>query len=228
MTLCHFDDANLIGLLTKAHYRTFFGDCSQKTIANTHLGDYHWYHVFVLMPTSDNPSFLTQAPKVVVCLGLSKHNRPNNHLEISYFIKKTPLIDLTINHKSFKQADFLWQENCLECFVEYDGADGYFEANVALDGRYNIYHFDSYRTPNVMPPRQAKPDDVLMGHFAHENDVIDGFYSRHIRLTSGNAIPTRLNPAVILYPDGKQPIFYATKHANPPDFHDKRYWQHLE
>lgn len=216
-------DTVLTKFLSKVHQQVFFG--TQKHPISIHqMGNYRWYHVFELTPVSDDLLVLLHAPSIVVCIGLLLDHTLKNPLQISYFIKKTPLIDLTINNDNFKQDDFLWQENCLECFVEYNRANDYFEINVALDGRHNVYHFDNYRTPNVMPPRQAKLGDVLVDNLAHASDVVDGFYSRHINLLGNKAaLPTRLNPTAILYVDG-QGIFYANTHANPPDFHDKRHW----
>lgn len=221
-----YDNDSLVQFLTKTHQRAFFTKASQELPINTHqAGNYRWYRVFKLTPTSDDLPNFAQTPKVIVCVGLSDHIFLKNRLEVSYFIEKTPLIDLTVENHHYNQADFLWQENCLEFFIEYNGTTDYFEINVALDNRYNAYHFDDYRMPDIMPPRQASPDDILI---ASNNiyDIADGFYSRHIYLASNNGmLPTRLNPTVILYPNGKQPIFYAVKHANPPDFHNKQCWQ---
>lgn len=36
----------------------------------------------------------------------------------------------------------------------------------------------------------------------------------------------KINPTAILYRDGA-PIFYAAQHADPPDFHDKTFWQDI-
>lgn len=221
------DDSVLTKHLSTIHQHIFLDDRCQTLATETYpSGSYHWYQTYWLTPISDDSSIVTQAPKVLVCLGLFGYDYSKSFLDISYFVEKTPLIDLTIHCNHFKQADFLWQENCLECFVEYDGADGYFEFNMALDGRHNLYHFDHYRTPNTMPPRQANPNDVLT-NISQVQDVADGFYSRHAVLTNThNTLPTRLNPTIILYPDGGQPIFYAKNHANPPDFHHKQYWQY--
>ena len=220
-----YHDSPLIDLITKAHRQVFFTQTTQELFGDAcQVSNDYWCQVFKLTPAGQNPSVLIQAPKVMVCIGLKFDPLlPKNCLEISYFIEKTPLIDFAANN-NFTQADFLWQENCLECFVQYGKTDAYFEVNVAPDGRYNIYHFDNYRTPNIMPPRQAKPDDILINN-NNCHDIISAFYTRHIRLISHD-LPIRLNPTVILYAADK-PIFYATCHAKVPDFHDKQFWQDL-
>lgn len=200
-------------LFGQAHWQIF--GLVNKTLRQN---DHRWCRLFWLVPASDSPLLPLQAPKVGVYVELLF----DNNLHISYFIQKTPLVDLAVDGLILSQADFLWQENCLEFFVGYDGAGDYFELNIAPDGRYNIYHFDDYRTPNVMPPRPAKPSNISV-YISDDYDILDGFYTRHISLI-GNKTPSHLNPTVILYADGT-PIFYAPQHANPPDFHNRHHWQ---
>lgn len=54
------------------------------------------------------------------------------------------------------RQDYLWQADCFECFIAKDSqADSpYLEVNLATNGEFNLYYFDSYRTPNVLPPRR--------------------------------------------------------------------------
>ena len=54
------------------------------------------------------------------------------------------------------RQDYLWQADCFECFIAKDSqADSpYLEVNLATNGEFNIYYFDSYRTPNALPPRR--------------------------------------------------------------------------
>lgn len=168
-------------------------------------------------------------PKVVVCISqLTPTTNHPNWTKLSYFIEKSPHINLTVPFDNFTRADYLWQENCLECFLQYDGADAYFEVNMALDGRHNAYRFESYRTPQVMPPNQAKRSDLFVAPYRQSYDGLAGFCVRHFVLMGNkHARPTCINPTAILYHDGT-PIFYAVCHANPPDFHDKKYWQKFD
>lgn len=54
------------------------------------------------------------------------------------------------------RQDYLWQADCFECFIAKDSeADSpYLEVNLATNGEFNLYYFDSYRTPNALPPRR--------------------------------------------------------------------------
>ncbi len=181
-----------------------------------------WQQVFYLMPFSD---VAVTARKIVVYADFLSYTNDKNHLILSYFIEKIPdnHLDTITKHR---RADFLWQENCLECFIEYNEQDAYFESNVALDGRYNLYHFDNYRTPNSLPPRWADSNDIDIW-LIKNSTIVDDFYAYHVCLDSHKtAIITKLNPTVILY-QNKVPVFYANCHANPPDFHNKAYWQTL-
>lgn len=54
------------------------------------------------------------------------------------------------------RQDYLWQADCFECFIAKDSeADSqYLEVNLATNGEFNLYYFDSYRAPNALPPRR--------------------------------------------------------------------------
>lgn len=47
--------------------------------------------------------------------------------------------------------DYLWQHTCLECFIGGKSSE-YIEINANPQGPFALYHFDDYRTPDIMPP----------------------------------------------------------------------------
>lgn len=59
------------------------------------------------------------------------------------------------------QQDFLWEKHCYELFLAFDNQPNspYLEINFAPTGEFNLYHFDSYRTPAQMPPRRLQVND---------------------------------------------------------------------
>lgn len=189
--------------------------------------DLHCFGACYELSASTSP---ITAPKVVVCVSqITPTTNCPNWTQLSFFIEKLPSfsLDVDVPFVNFAQADYLWQDNCLECFLEYDGADAYFEVNMALDGRHNAYRFDGYRTPKVMPPRRAKQSDLFVAPYRLSYDDLAGFYVRHLVLMGNkHARPTRIHPTAILYHNG-EPIFYAVNHASPPDFHNKDFWQTL-
>lgn len=54
------------------------------------------------------------------------------------------------------QQDFLWETHCYELFLAFsDKKDSpYLEVNFSPNGAFNLYQFDSYRTPSQLPPRR--------------------------------------------------------------------------
>lgn len=177
--------------------------------------------VHTLTPTFDALAqhTITQIaiPKVSVICSVIK-----NCLQLSFIIQKTPWLTLPPFVPShLKHTDFLWQDNCLECFVEFNHHQSYSEINFSPNGNYAIYHFDDYRTPNCMPPKQGEgtifvPD----GNFDDAKHWV-----RHLAIQFSHfQTLSKLHPTAILYYDGT-PIYYAITHATPPDFHHKAYWQ---
>jgi hypothetical protein len=63
------------------------------------------------------------------------------------------------------RQDYLWQADCFECFIAKDSqADSpYLEVNLATNGEFNLYYFDSYRTPNALPPRRLPTTALTYG-----------------------------------------------------------------
>lgn len=74
-----------------------------------------------------------------------------------------------------------------------------------------------------MPPKQA--DGAVT---AHTNTDTKTHHIYHLSVALGTMSDVqKINPCVILYKN-KTPIFYAQNHANPPDFHNQDFWQHIQ
>ncbi|TWV81289.1 hypothetical protein [Moraxella sp. VT-16-12] len=146
-------------------------------------------------------------------------------LQLSYFIDgkcatKNPHRSSTT---ALIQADFLWEKTCFECFFDLKGMDkSYFELNFCPTGKYNLYQFDDYRTPNTLPPKRAT-GMVFLADNTH--DDLQASYHLGIKLDNIHTLtPNKIHPTAIIY-HKDMPYFYATEHSTPPDFHDKRIWQ---
>lgn len=142
-------------------------------------------------------------------------------LQLSYFIDNK-LKDKfnVVSDTVLTQADFLWEKTCLECFFDVGQAD-YFELNFCPIGAYNLYHFDEYRTPNTLPPKRA---DGMVFLVQCNNKLPYLSYHLGVKLDNIHTLtPNKINPTAIVY-DSSTPYFYATKHKNPPDFHNKSVW----
>ena len=49
----------------------------------------------------------------------------------------------------------------------------------------------------------------------------------HLKYAINNTIIEQIHPCVILWLD-KTPLYFATSHASPPDFHNHQYWSRFE
>lgn len=167
-------------------------------------------------------------------------------VQVSFVVEKTyhtkdvfAVADLGESAKrlSMRRADFLWQQDCFECFIGHMDESAYLEINANTAGEFNCYQFDDYRTPDVMPPVANHAYDVQS--FVHQDEVAFcfGFEVANFQVVNFKATKTTpsidvarlmINPTVILYPviDGQAvPIYYAHQHAVPPDFHQQAVWQ---
>lgn len=135
-------------------------------------------------------------------------------------------------------SDYLWQDNCLECFIGHDQQKQYVEINASPGGDYAVYHFDDYRKPSTMPPRplltQQQPNPDIMTPATiqwHDHDMSLNFMGLYERIFSFNIdqLPTSyqhfnlINLCVILYCH-HIPLYFAVQHDDPPDFHQKDLW----
>lgn len=173
---------------------------------------------FWLTPTIDD------APKICVAFGVQA-----NALQLSFCIQQCDwLTPFRYKGNGMVRQDFLWENNCLECFFELQNnpnQNGYFEMNFSLNGAFNLYQFENYRTPNHLPPVWAKGNVLsTITDISNLYSEYDKIYHLTITLDGVNNLNIgKINPTAILYQNG-EPIYYAIKHANPPDFHNKAYW----
>lgn len=185
-------------------------------------------------------SILTPTPANADCPLIQANTTLQSHrLTLNFQIHhKSPYDWAVFDDKNIKHTDFLWEQDCFECFVQIDNK-AYFEINASPTGAFALYHFDDYRTPNTMPPRATKelsfewqniqlnqPTHFLGSGNTPENATF--FQSEFCYLVNLPNLLTvyKINPTAILYQNG-EPIYYASKHASPPDFHNKAYWQSL-
>ena len=126
----------------------------------------------------------------------------------------------------------------------------YIEINASPEGQYALYEFDSYRSPTTLPPRPLMYAD---GQTHAAIDWIDSnnpkllidylisthkpyHYQRSFRMPldsltslnrksdySNDALIKYIHPCVILS-FGATILYFAPKHASPPDFHNSQYW----
>lgn len=169
----------------------------------------------------------SDCPQVVVHAALQ-----GNRLSLSYHIRtKSPYDWAVFNPHNCRHQDFLWENDCLECFISID-EHAYFEVNASPNGAFALYRFDDYRTPKQLPPPATQAptftwqaltiNQPITNSSPNDAHAFQSQFHCVIHLPD-TCTPVKLNPTVILHPDG-EPIFYAHTHATPPDFHDKAFW----
>lgn len=173
--------------------------------------------------------------------------------------------------ESVLRQDYLWQYTCYECFVSLSDMQNtpYLEINLATNGEFNSYLFDSYREPDQMPPRrvpssqltfgkdlnffnqpagcnlvfwQSAPPNLLklvrqlVSTYPTSQTSDDDNCSRVGICLRQSALfgllstePTKsakfaINPCMVLQTGDNLYSYAAVNQANPPDFHDKKYW----
>ena len=170
-----------------------------------------------------------------------EHEAEHAVLELTYEIKlPMPALAEQLCWPSWDKElvgfeDYLWQRTCLECFITND-IKSYVEINVSPDGRYAIYHFENYRHPSTLPPQPlfiSNSDTKAQIQWTDANAIENKglTYSRHFSIPlfqlpyhfsvlDNHAL---IHPCVILYFD-EVALYFAANHANPADFHQRRYW----
>ncbi len=105
----------------------------------------------------------------------------------------------------------LWQQTCFEAFIKSETSD-YFEINLSTKGAWNVYRFDSYRSPQ--PPQEFPGAELLECSFTpgklEARFLIPGANLKNV--TAGLT-------AVMLLASGRT-TYWSTRHAEgKPDFH---------
>lgn len=127
-------------------------------------------------------------------------------------LRHGPTSDQSVYEKdNLVRADDLWRDTCFELFWSELDHEDYFECNIQANGQWNIYHFDSYRSPQV--PRETSEYQVV--RIVSEEGRVECTIEREAPL------PRRLEcglSAVIMTDSGE--LFYALTHKGTvPDFH---------
>jgi len=209
------------------------------------------YELDTIADTLQTTHAALNAIRVMVTITLS--NVPAKALSFDYHITVddetlAACLDWSDWHaEHVRFTDYLWQETCLECFIAPKNSATYIEVNVSPDGRYALYQFSDYRTPNHLPPpalyhKQYKKaarihwplPSTNIGTAAKATSEQDTQgYGRcfsiplsELRAIDPNFHPAYLHPCVILKLADTH-LYFAPAHPSPPDFHNKDYWTAL-
>lgn len=119
-----------------------------------------------------------------------------------------------------QRQDYLWEQTCFEVFMQVQGTTAYHEINVSTTGEWNVYQFDSYRTPNDMPPRHAELP-LLQGLTYTATGVV---LEIDLDVYPAQTV-LQLGLCSVLLLQADQPSFWALQHtALQADFHHAPDW----
>ncbi len=164
-----------------------------------------------LFPFSQNTSKIT--------LSGSVERVDNTSLKVSFLISdpRGALIHgpqgeyIKYDEERLMRKHELWKDTCFEFFFSIPQRDTYYECNLNTKGEWNMYCFDSYRTPQ--PPTETEAFRVVS--IACKEGEITAV------IGSQDELPSVLDcalTAVIVTTSGES--YYAIAHkGEKPDFH---------
>ena len=115
----------------------------------------------------------------------------------------------------------LWKNTCFEAFWKAPNNEEYYELNANLKGEWNIYRFESYRTPQ--PPQEAKTFrvDSIISQSGNLQIGIQGDWQKVSDLS--------WNLTAIVCAQKGPTSHWAWKHAkDKPDFHSQDCFQFID
>jgi len=135
-----------------------------------------------------------------------------NTLRLRYSLAITP--DLVWpEFSTLERKDQLWRSTCLELFLASPDDPSYLEINLSPSGAWNSYSFTGYREGMKTAP------DIKLDEFEVDRPgVISASFL--IGRLSG---PVLFGPATILADKNGRLRYFAIKHGETPDFHNRKH-----
>ena len=135
-----------------------------------------------------------------------------NNLRLQYSTAITRGLDWP-ELSSLERKDNLWRSTCLELFLSSPDDSSYLEINLSPSGAWNSYSFSGYREGMKTAP------DIELDEFRVDRPgVISASFL--IGRLSG---PVLFGPATILADKNGRLRYFATKHGETPDFHNREH-----
>ena len=113
-------------------------------------------------------------------------------------------------------------------------ADGHTQASIEwthkLKPQSTSAHTHLLREPDTLllkPEPELKPELRPKSHELSFNVPLTHLSDSHLKYTINNIIIEQIHPCVILWLD-KTPLYFATSHVSPPDFHNRQYWSRFK
>lgn len=123
------------------------------------------------------------------------------------------------------RRDGLWEHTCFELFLAVEGAEPYWEMNLAPNGDWNLYRLAGYRRGlQPVPDRDALPFGVRVGPMALELMVTLRLPQELTELCHEH--PMRLGVTAVIERRSGELSYWALAHGQAEaDFHQRKDFQ---
>jgi hypothetical protein len=160
----------------------------------------------------------TQTSKISI---FSEAFKDGNDLLINFIIEDKNKTILTDEYNKAPTRKYeLWKTTCFEAFFGIEGSSGYWELNFSVSGNWNIFYFDSYRTPG-QPKEEAKVTKISV-HTTYEDFMWRVEVKVPIQSLGLQTKKLEVGLASVIEYKNKEKSYFALKHGvEKPDFHQR-------
>ncbi len=113
----------------------------------------------------------------------------------------------------------LWRHSCFELFFAVKGEPAYWEVNLSLNGCWNVYRFEGYRTGMKEEGGVSQP----YCHVVEDSDLLSLTCSLDLHGIIGDSAELEVGLSSVLEATDGSISYWAIAHPGAaPDFHDRR------
>lgn len=164
--------------------------------------------------------FATEARELGLSLG-GRLERQGDQLRIDYQLDGDldSVVMPAAAPEGPKRCNELWEHTCFELFLAAEGAEPYWEVNLAPNGHWNLYRLEGYRQGlQPVPDREALPFTVR--HGAGELELALELRLPQELAMACRARPLQLGVTSVIEQQGGALSYWALAHSGlEADFH---------
>ncbi len=145
---------------------------------------------------------------------------PDKILTVKYMLRGDVDGLILADHTTPEREDELWEQTCLELFLQADGSDAYYEWNFSPSSAWALYGFDTYRGERVLPEIANLPRTRTH----HESDIYTLLADIDLKELPGIAEAQQINMGLsaVLEEASGHKSYWALAHADDkPNFHNR-------
>lgn len=164
--------------------------------------------------------FALEARELGLSLG-GRLVRQGNHLRLDYQLSGdlNSVVMSAAAPGGPKRRDGLWEHTCFELFLAAEGAEPYWEVNLAPNGDWNLYRLEGYRQ-GLQPVRDREALPFMVRHGAGEMELtLELLLPRELAMACRTR-PLQLGVTAVIEQPGGALSYWALSHGGPEaDFH---------